>query len=127
MPVGKVVVKENEYGGALYQVTDGERDYYAITVEQPEVRIINGRLKTITRIAEILGSLPDMVRRGFQPGDELRGHIVVKQQTEPIYEDDPEAFILTDRNEVVVRHQGSVVWEMMYYSENANEKDILLV
>lgn len=127
MPTGKVRIKETEQGGALYQVTDGVSDYYAITVEQPEVRIINGKLKSITRIAEIMGSPQDMIRRNFQPGEEMRGHIVAKQQKEPIYEDDPEAFILTDRNGVIIRHENSVIWELNYYSEAANDIDEFII
>lgn len=127
--ISKITVVANESGGVVFI----SADHASVVIMQKKWTDCydeNGILSeciTEQRLAELEDTSDRILKLNLQPGDTLDGNIYIKQQIEPVVENDPQAFLLRDMNSKVVTDQhGNAIYQLSYFSKSHNE-DVILV
>lgn len=82
-------------------------------------------LKTMTRVSRIIIPIGEAIR--YKHGQVLAGNILIHERLSPFDDDDPTLYLLWDDYGNVVRVDGNAVWQLVFYCEDPEEVDQLIV
>ncbi|MBS1584929.1 MAG: hypothetical protein JSS82_05225 [Bacteroidetes bacterium] len=126
MPVGCVCVTDAGQGSAISLYFEDDYFHAIVKVEQKEVKAVNGRIRTITRTANIYGCLLATLRMEFYPGQKLKGNILIKQFTEPPNRQDPSQHLLYVDGMPARTKDGKPIYQYYYYTDDVHMVDQLV-
>ncbi len=123
----KVTVVSNEEGGAAFI---GDKQAAIVVMQRIETRHFKNKvlqeIVSEVRMAELVDTAERILLLNKRPGDELPGNIYIKQQLQPLSEEDEQQGLLIDSNKKIVTYRSNPVWQLSFYSENDNEDTILV-
>lgn len=117
-----VVGDEN---GNVINVSSNNPNFGWIIVRQDNMAIVNGWLQNKSVSAIIMGSVDNLERANYAPGQVLEGKIVVKEQLEPFSSPDRDLKI-AGATGIVCSVEGKPIYRKTEYVTNMNITDVFV-
>ena len=122
-----VTIVPDEQGNAI-RVSKTNAEYAHIRLVQQKVFFnTQGWVDNKSRSTLVHGKLEDLKAMGFEPGQELSGNIVIREQTEPFNSSNPDRDLKKagDTGIICCAH-GEPIYRRTFYDASGKEQDVLV-
>lgn len=123
----KVKVTADQAGNVIVKSSKNP-EYGHIRVEQIRMQIDDTGFARKKRLSALIpGTVEDLKCFGWVAGDEVEGHIIVKDSLKPFNKKDPERdYKVAGKSGVICCAQGQPIYRKNFYTLNGNATDATL-